>query len=132
MQRQRIAFVLILAVLSKAAAAASDHANTQHHEHAAVETSAAMASERYEAFIADLSDSNVAIINVMGMVCDFCARGIEKTFKKDRSVRKIDVDLANGQVLIAYGTEKVIDEVEITEKILANGQNVTAVTVVNI
>ena len=132
MQRQRIALVLISAVLSNAAVAASDHANTQDHEHAAVETSTAMASERYEAFIADLSDSNVAIINVMGMVCDFCARGIEKTFKKDRGVRKIDVDLANGQVLIAYSTEKVIDEVEITEKILANGQNVTAVTVVNI
>lgn len=132
MQRRRIAFVLISAILSNTAAAASDHANTQHHEHAAVETSAALASERYEAFIADLSDSNIAIINVMGMVCDFCARGIEKTFKKDRSVRKIDVDLANGQVLIAYGTEKVIDEVEITEKILANGQNVTAVTVVKI
>ncbi len=132
MKRQWIAFVLISVAISNAAADASDHVNTQHHEHAAVETSAAMASARYEAFIENLSDSNVAIIKVMGMVCDFCARGIEKTFKKDRSVRKIDVDLANGQVLIAYSTEKMIDEVEITEKILANGQNVTDVTVLKI
>ena len=42
----------------------------------------------------DLKDSQIAVVNVKGMVCDFCARGIEKTFKKDTNVKKIDVDLA--------------------------------------
>ena len=36
------------------------------------------------------------------MVCDFCARGISKTFKKDENVKKISIDLKNGKVVIAY------------------------------
>ena len=94
--------------------------------------SAAAASKRYQAFVADLSEINVAIVGVKGMVCDFCARGIEKTFKKDKFVRKVDVDLANGQVLVAYSLDKIIDQREISQKILANGQNVTAVAIVKI
>ena len=74
----------------------------------------------------------MAIVGVKGMVCDFCARGIEKTFKKDKFVRKVDVDLANGQVLVAYSLDKMIDQREISQKILANGQNVTAVAIVKI
>jgi copper chaperone CopZ len=68
----------------------------------------------------------------MGMVCDFCARGIEKTFKRDKSVTKVDVDLSKGKVLIAFDTEGPIDRAEIDRKILANGQNVTAVQMLNI
>ena len=94
--------------------------------------SAAAASKRYLAFVADLSEINVAIVGVKGMVCDFCARGIGKTFKKDKFVRKVDVDLANGQVLVAYSLDKIIDQREISQKILANGQNVTAVAIVKI
>ena len=94
--------------------------------------SAAAAPKRYQAFVADLSEINVAIVGVKGMVCDFCARGIEKTFKKDKFVRKVDVDLANGQVLVAYSLDKIIDQREISQKILANGQNVTAVAIVKI
>ena len=36
----------------------------------------------------NLKDVQVAIINVQGMVCDFCARGIEKAFLKDTRVKK--------------------------------------------
>ena len=35
---------------------------------------------RLEEFSSGLSASQLAVINVNGMVCDFCARGIEKTF----------------------------------------------------
>ena len=91
-----------------------------------------MATERYEGFVKDLKDSKVAVINVIGMVCDFCARGIEKTFNKDEFVRKIDVDLANGQVLIAYSADKLINQEEISELILANGQNVTGIEIIKI
>jgi cation transport ATPase len=66
------------------------------------------------------------------MVCDFCARGIEKTFNKDEFVRKVDVDLANGQVLIAYSADKLINQKEISELILANGQNVTGIEIIKI
>ena len=66
------------------------------------------------------------------MVCDFCARGIEKTFKKDKSVQKIDVDLNRGKVLIAYAGDKEIDFDDIKKKILANGQNATDLQILDI
>ena len=42
----------------------------------------------------------IAEVNVTGMVCDFCARGIEKTFMKDVNVKKVDVNLEDGKELI--------------------------------
>lgn len=66
------------------------------------------------------------------MVCDFCARGIEKTFKKDNQVLKIDVDLNNGKVLIAYSKQKLISFEDIKSKILANGQNAIDMQILNI
>ena len=88
--------------------------------------------EQIKHFTSDLQGGQVAVVSVMGMVCDFCARGIEKTFKRDKSVAKVDVDLSKGKVLIAFDTEEPIDRAEIDRKILANGQNVTAVLMLNI
>ena len=64
--------------------------------------------DRFDKFTKDLSDCKIAVVSVIGMVCDFCARGIEKTFKKDKSVLKIDVDLGQGKVVIAYEKSKEI------------------------
>ncbi len=89
-------------------------------------------STRFDNFIADLSDSKIAVVSVNGMVCDFCARGLEKTFKRDRSVSKIDVDLKNGKVLIAYSNTKKIDFSDIRNRILENGQNVTDIQVLEV
>ena len=38
--------------------------------------------DRFDKFVSNLSNAQVAVISVKGMVCDFCARGIEKTFQK--------------------------------------------------
>jgi copper chaperone CopZ len=85
--------------------------------------------ERFDKFIADQSGNQIAIVNVSGMVCDFCARGIEKTFKKDEGFAKIDVDLANGKVLLAYAAGTKIVNEDIERKILSNGQTVTGIQV---
>ena len=66
------------------------------------------------------------------MVCDFCARGIEKTFNKDEKVKKIDVDLSKGKVLIAYSLNEEIDFYDIKEKIVINGQNAIDMQVVSL
>jgi copper chaperone CopZ len=88
--------------------------------------------ERFDKFIMDLKDSQIAVVNVKGMVCDFCARGIEKTFKKDTNVKKIDVDLSKGKVLIAYNVAYEIIFDDIKEKILINGQNAIDMQVINL
>ena len=88
--------------------------------------------KRFKNFLDGLTNSQVAVVNVNGMVCDFCARGIEKTFVKDKAVKRIDVDLDRGKVLIAYTKEKEIDFDEIKSKILANGQNAIDFSILNI
>ena len=85
--------------------------------------------EMYNSFIANLVDSQVALVDVNGMVCDFCARGIEKTFYQDKDVKKVNVSLENGIVLIAYKNTKKIDIEEIKNIFLSNGQTATKVTI---
>ena len=87
---------------------------------------------RFDKFVMGLKNSQIAVVNVQGMVCDFCARGIEKTFKKDKHVKKIDVDLSKGKVLIAYNKNQEIKFDDIKEKILINGQNAIDMTIINL
>ena len=87
---------------------------------------------RFNKFVMGVTDSQIAVVNVKGMVCDFCARGIEKTFKKDTNVKKIDVDLSKGKVLIAYDNSQEIKFDDIKEKILINGLNAIDMTIINL
>ncbi len=129
MQSKLTLVIFILLIFGKSASAETEHV---HNHDTTATPSVAVATERYEGFVKDLKDSKVAVVNVIGMVCDFCARGIEKTFNKDEFVHKVDVDLANGQVLIAYKADKLINQKEISELILANGQNVTGIEIIKI
>ena len=56
--------------------------------------------ERFDKFVEGLKDKQIAVVSVKGMVCDFCTRD-QKTFKKDKTVAKIDVDLNKGKIFIA-------------------------------
>ncbi len=87
-------------------------------------------AQRFDKFMVDIDNHVVAVVSVQGMVCDFCARGIEKTFGKDKRVSKIDVDLASGKVLLAFSMAVDVDEADITQKILNNGLNTTDIQVV--
>tara|TARA_B100001758_G_C18353626_1_gene581370 strand:+ start:357 stop:773 length:417 start_codon:yes stop_codon:yes gene_type:complete len=69
----------------------------------------------------EVKNGQIALVNVKGMVCDFCARGISKTFKKDKNVKKVSVDLKNGKVYIAYDDDKKIEFEDIKKKMLENG-----------
>lgn len=134
--------VLLLVLMTGAYASdkqGSHHAAHNHHSHEGHLHGQVVDGEklqvdprRFDNFIDGLSNAQVAIVDVNGMVCDFCARGIEKTFKRDKQVKKIDVDLSKGKVLIAYTDEKTIDFAEIEEKIVANGQNATGLTILKL
>ena len=116
-----------------------NHDSHEHHGHAVHQNDVyvdgknyKLDKERFDKFKKNLNNVQVAIINVQGMVCDFCARGIEKAFLKDTKVKKIDVDLVNGKVLIAFSLDKKIEFEEIKEKILMNGQNATDYSLIKI
>ena len=89
-------------------------------------------AERFDKFMEGIIDMNIAIVSVQGMVCDFCARGIEKAFLKDLNVKKIDVDLDSGKVIIAYSKSIEIDPDSIKKKILMNGQNMTGLQIIKV
>ena len=109
------------------------HGHTGHADHIPTEyvdgTQAELDDERFKKFVSDLSGNQIAVVSVSGMVCDFCARGIEKTFQKDAGFKKIDVDLETGKVLLAFAEDKQIVNEDIEQKILANGQTVTAIQI---
>jgi copper chaperone CopZ len=64
---------------------------------------------------------------VNGMVCGFCATGIEKTFKAQSEVKTVDVDLENRLVTIHTKQGQTIDDAKI-KKLLGNaGYSVVAV-----
>ena len=88
--------------------------------------------ELFGKFVEGLTKSQIAIVSVKGMVCDFCARGIEKTFRKDKTIQKINVDLSRGKVILAYSMDKEIVQEEISHNILINGQNMTDLQVITI
>ena len=89
-------------------------------------------AEQFSKFVDGLPKSQIAIVSVKGMVCDFCARGIEKTFRKDKTIQKINVDLSRGKVILAYTIDKEIVQEEISRNILINGQNMTDLQVITI
>ena len=134
---KKILVTLLLA--SPLAWAEQDHANMHDHSHEGhlhdtmVDgKNLDVSAERFDAFMNELTNVNVAVVSVKGMVCDFCARGIAKTFEKDKTVQKIDVDLDNGKVLIAYSKSKDINYSEIEKKILSNGQSMSDLQILEI
>jgi mercuric ion binding protein len=56
---------------------------------------------------------------VNGMVCGFCATGIEKTFKAQPEVKYVNVDLENKLVTIQTKQGQTLDDVKI-KKLLGN------------
>ena len=76
----------------------------------------------------ECAKKNSVNVDVNGMVCDFCARGIEKTFYDDALVKRVLVSLETGKVLIAYDNSKKVDFGEIKNIFLSNGQSATGMT----
>jgi copper chaperone CopZ len=71
------------------------------------------------------ADTIKATVN--GMVCGFCATGIEKIFKAQPEVKTVDVDLENKLVTIQTKQGRTLEDSKI-KKLLGNaGYSVVAV-----
>nr|GIR51303.1 MAG: hypothetical protein CM15mP61_00120 [Gammaproteobacteria bacterium] len=132
-------FFIIVFLVSTFVNAQDNHDHHDHHSHEGhlheqmvdgekIEVDV----ERFDKFVEGLKDKQIAVVSVKGMVCDFCAQGIEKTFKKDKTVAKIDVDLNKGKVFIAYQMNTKIDFEKIKKMIVSNGQNATKLQVLKL
>ncbi len=77
------------------------------------------------AYATEAACADTVNVKVSGLVCDFCARSLEKLFGKQKEVSSITVDLDKGQVLLHMNAGQSMDEAKITELITDSGYNVT-------
>jgi len=64
---------------------------------------------------------------VDGLVCSFCATGIEKTFQKQAAVQDIKVDLDTKLVTIHTKKDQSIDDATITKLVTDAGYSVASI-----
>jgi copper chaperone CopZ len=69
-----------------------------------------------------------ASAKINGLVCDFCARAMEKTFGTREEVSNISVNLDTKLVNITFKDGKNIDDATITNLITEAGYGVVAIT----
>jgi mercuric ion binding protein len=58
---------------------------------------------------------------VNGMVCAFCATGIEKTFRKQPEVESVKVDLPSKQVTVKTKPGKTLTDAKVKEIVTYSG-----------
>jgi len=66
----------------------------------------------------------VKTVNVDGMVCSFCAQGIEKKFAKLPEVEKVEVNLGKKQVSLTMKEGQDLSDAKITELLQEAGYTV--------
>lgn len=66
-------------------------------------------------------------VGVNGMVCAFCANGIEKTFKKESAVEGVKVDLDKKLVTIKTKKDADIDDAKLKDLITKSGYTITTI-----
>lgn len=62
--------------------------------------------------------------DVNGLVCDFCARALEKVFGKQEAVESINVDLDKKVVTIHFNEGQSLDDETISKLITDSGYHV--------
>ena len=96
-----------------------DHTNHTHHDSL---TDDAGASK--DAVTLKPGDVHVS---VNGLVCDFCARALEKVFGKQDAVKAIDVNLDDKIITINFIDGKTLDDETITKLITDSGYSVEGI-----
>jgi len=96
------------------------HAHKEHsHSHDHHDTDTTMTLD-----MSDTPCTQMTTVKVNGLVCDFCARALEKVFGKRDEVTGIQVDLDKGQIAVATKPGKSLDDATLTRLITNSGYNV--------
>lgn len=85
-------------------------------------TTALLVSLSIPAFAAHPGGTVYADVN--GLVCDFCARALEKVFGKQEAVDSINVDLDEKVITIHFNEGQSLNDETITRLITDSGYNV--------
>jgi copper chaperone CopZ len=74
-----------------------------------------------------LTDGETVYVHVNGLVCDFCARALEKVFRKQDAVASIAVDLDEKIITVYFKDNMRLDDDTIISLIADSGYNVTEI-----
>lgn len=66
-------------------------------------------------------------VGVNGLICAFCAAGIEHNFGNDKAVKTVEVDLDNKMVTLTTDAPHTISDDQIKEVIADSGFTVTSI-----
>jgi mercuric ion binding protein len=77
--------------------------------------------------LAAVSSADTIKARVNGMVCGFCATGIEKTFKAQPEVKSVSVDLPDRLVTVSTKEGKTMDDAKLKKLIANAGYSVVSV-----
>lgn len=79
-------------------------------------------------FFSGVSQAKDIIVDVNGLVCEFCAVTIEKSFNKKPQVKEVQVDLDSKKVTIILKEGQELSDVVVKDVIVNNGYNVEKIS----
>lgn len=107
---------------------AQDHKHEQSHDHAGMDHSAhAKAAAKPAPGKSAALTGPGAVVKVNGLICDFCAQALTKTFKKQAAVRVVQVDLNAKEVRLTFKPGQTINDATIAKLIKNAGYNVVGI-----
>ena len=80
------------------------------------------------ALIAASANAGTIEMKVYGLVCGFCAQGIEKTLRKNPATADVVVSLENKLVAVATREGQDIPDAALTQALTDSGYDVKAIT----
>lgn len=60
-------------------------------------------------------------VKVNGLVCDFCARAVDKVFRKQAAVNDVTVNLDDGQILVDLKDGQTLEDTQIEKMVTDSG-----------
>ncbi len=79
-------------------------------------------------FAAEKELGETVLVNVKGLVCDFCAVGLKKTFgKKTPEVHSIDVSLKEQTITLFFVKNETLTDKKIAKLITDNGYTLVSI-----
>lgn len=67
-------------------------------------------------------------VEVNGLVCDFCARALEKVFGKQEAVENLSVDLDTKTLTVTMKDGQSLDDDTLTKLVTDSGYNIDKIT----
>jgi hypothetical protein len=77
---------------------------------------------------AAVAGGETVTMEVKGLVCDFCARSLEKVFLKKAKAQAVKVDLDNGLVTVVMARAGALTDAQAKKLITDSGFNLVKIT----